>query len=330
MSIVKFLKSKKHKYYNDNVIKNEYKRDCQNYINWHYKNPENKTQNAMEAKILRQTHILEKGMSLSNPRAGFGKDKINELFKFIDEYISMGYDTNSAALKNAVNVLFAYIEFQKNLNFENEELNQKINSYGKYFDKDMSAGIIHLKKEDVLKDAKSDFERFFNSRHSVRQFDSKPVDTEIIKKAVKLAMKAPSACNRQSAKVYLFKNKDDNKYLSEYVAGNTGFADEVQNYLVITADVSAFYDAFERNQIYVDGTLLAMSLVEALHYYGIGSCMLQNGEICQKDKEIRNRLKVFPDNEKIILFIAVGYYKDEFNVAVSQRKNVEDVFKVID
>lgn len=330
MSIIDFLKAKKKKHYSDRLIKKEYKRDCQHYINWHFNNNEKNSQNAMEAKILRQTHILEKGMSLSNPRAGFGKEKIKDLFNFIDEYIGLGYDTQSVALKNAVNVLFAYVDFQKNLNFENEELNNKINGYKEYFSEDMPAGVIKVKKEDIISDAKGDFEKFFKSRHSIRQFDSKPVDVDLIKKAVKLAMKAPSACNRQSAKVYLFKNKDDNKYLSEYIAGNTGFGDEVSNYLVITADVSAFYDAFERNQIYVDATLLALSLVEALHYYGVGSCMLQNGELTNKDEEIRNRLKVIPSNEKIILFIAIGYYKEEFNVAVSKRKHLDDVLKVID
>lgn len=62
------------------------------------------------------------------------------------------------------------------------------------------------------------------------------------------------------------------------IAGNTGFDGEVQNYIVVTSDMSAFYDPFERNQVYVDGGIFTMALVEALHYYGIASCILQNGE----------------------------------------------------
>lgn len=38
--------------------------------------------------------------------------------------------------------------------------------------------------------------------------------------------------------------------------------------------------------------------------------------------------KNIPDNEKIILFIAIGYYKDNFAYAVSHRKNLENVLVV--
>lgn len=67
------------------------------------------------------------------------------------------------------------------------------------------------------------------------------------------------------------RHKATNDALGELIAGNTGFQQEVPNYLVVTADVSAFYDTFERNQVYVEAGLFSMALVEALHYYGIGS-----------------------------------------------------------
>ena len=123
-------------------------------------------------------------------------------------------------------------------------------------------------------------------------------------------------------------DKETNAALGELIAGNTGFQQEVQNYLVVTADVSAFYDTFERNQVYVEAGLFTMALVEALHYYGIGSCILQNGEYYKKNRKFKDICKNIPENERIILFVAIGYYKDEFSYAVSLRKNVEDVFVV--
>ena len=162
----------------------------------------------------------------------------------------------------------------------------------------------------------------------MRQFDSKALNTEDVKKAIKIAQKAPTACNRQASKVYLYTDKLTNDALGELIAGNTGFQQEIQNYLVVTADVSAFYDTFERNQVYVEGGLFSMALVEALHYYGIGSCILQNGEYYNKNKKIKKICKNIPENERIILFVAIGYYKNEFSYAVSLRKNVEDVFIV--
>lgn len=86
-------------------------------------------------------------------------------------------------------------------------------------------------------------------------------------------MHASSACKRQSCEVYFYKNKGTNRKIGELIAGNTGFDDEVQNYRVITSEISAFYDEFERNQVYVDGGIFAMALVEALHHYVILGCI---------------------------------------------------------
>lgn len=73
------------------------------------------------------------------------------------------------------------------------------------------------------------------------------------------------------------------------------------------------------------GGIFTMALVEALHYYGIASCILQNGEYKERNLKFKEICKNIPENEKIILFIAIGYYKDNFTYAVSHRKNLEDV-----
>ena len=44
-------------------------------------------------------------------------------------------------------------------------------------------------------------------------------------------------------KVYFYKDKDVNKELGNLIAGNTGFDGEVQNYIVVTSDMSALLEA---------------------------------------------------------------------------------------
>ena len=44
-------------------------------------------------------------------------------------------------------------------------------------------------------------ENLFNTRHSIRQFGEDKVKIEDIKKAIELAQRAPSACNRQAVRV---------------------------------------------------------------------------------------------------------------------------------
>ena len=253
----------------------EFYQDYKNYKMWNYNNPKIKTRASQESKILRQTHMIEKGMSLSNPRRGFGQAKIADLFKLMDAYLDLGYPSEGMPFQNAICVLKSYVEMQREMNYENSELISKLASYEKYCLPGLMAGIEHENKSHLMEKAKLHYPEFFLSRHSMRQFSDKIVNPADIKKAVQIAQKAPTACNRQAAKVYMYLNEKVNEELSDLIAGNTGFDKDVKNYLVITADVSAFYDTFERNQIYVEAGLFTMALVEALHYYGIGSCVLQ-------------------------------------------------------
>lgn len=50
------------------IIRKSYSNDCDEFLKWQYNNPGIKTKNAYEAKILRQAHVLEKGMSLKKTK----------------------------------------------------------------------------------------------------------------------------------------------------------------------------------------------------------------------------------------------------------------------
>lgn len=302
--------------------------DYRNYSRWNYNNPRVITRSAQESKILRQTHMIEKGMSLSSPRKGFGQQKIQILFEMLDLYLKRGYPSDGMPFQDALCVLNEYVKMQKELGYENPQMEKKLKEYDVLRIKNLQAGICKDTKENMLANINKPFPEFFKSRHSIRQFDNKPVDIEDVKNAVKIAQRAPTACNRQASKVYMYEDESTNKELGKLIAGNTGFDDEVKNYLVVTADVSAFYDSFERNQMYVEAGLFSMALVEALHYNGIGSCILQNGEFHKKNLEFKKICKNIPENERIVLFIAIGYYKESFSYALSLRKNINDIFIV--
>ena len=85
MNIIDFLKEQKKWTVSKYKLWKAYHSDYEEYNHWQYHNPNVKTQNALEAKILRQTHVIEKGMSLSHPREKFGVQKALELLDFIDE-----------------------------------------------------------------------------------------------------------------------------------------------------------------------------------------------------------------------------------------------------
>lgn len=301
--------------------------DYRNYSKYNFGNSFCKTEGSLDGRIIRQTHILEKGMSLEHPRKGFGQKKIEDLLIYIREYQSLGFDMSRFSVVNALNTLDAYVEFQKKLGCSCEKLEKELEPFRVYMNEDLESGICKIQKEELEKQIQGEFPEFFRSRHSIRQFAKKPVEVEIIKEAVALAMKAPSACNRQSPKVYYFKDREKNKEISSFIAGNTGFEEDADKYLIVTADISSYTNAYERNQPYVDGALFAMSLALSLHYYGIGSCFLQAGEIRKKIDGVKKAAQI-PENEVVVLFMAIGYYKDEFDAACSARKPLEDVLIV--
>ena len=330
--IEKFSGIRKRLYYHRDMMF-EYIYDYRNYLKFNYNGKKKKSYASMEAKIYRSAHHLEKGMSLSTPKKTFGIEKAKELFMFLKEYISAGYDREGEAFSNARAVLAGYLKYHWNNGDELKELWDEYRSiFGTDFtDLSQPFGFEKKKKDFIISCSKLEqgYCEFKKSRHSVRQFSEAYVDEEMIIKAVSIARHAPSACNRQSVKVYYYKDQNINKKIGDFIGGNKGFEDEVKNYLVITSSVSSFGNANERNQMYVDAGLFTMSLIEALHYLGIASCILQNGERKNRDKIIRKICVNIPEHERIVLFVAIGHYKENVVYATSHRKNTEHILEIL-
>ncbi|MBS4753334.1 nitroreductase family protein [Nocardioides sp. zg-ZUI104] len=120
----------------------------------------------------------------------------------------------------------------------------------------------------------NDPERFFGTRHSVRDYDDRPVQEDLLMRAVELAINTPSACNRQAWHVRFFRGNDVVRVL-RHQNGNSGFAENVPCVAVVTVDARLFAGAGERNQGWIEGGLFSMSLLYwALHSLGADGCML--------------------------------------------------------
>lgn len=71
-----------------------------------------------------------------------------------------------------------------------------------------------------------------------------------------------------------------------------------------------------------------MSFMYALEYKKLAACPLHASFTHDKEQLFRKLLNI-PDNEKLIVFIAIGQFKDEYTVAKSYRYPVEYVSKEI-
>src|SRR5699024_2441066 len=63
-------------------------------------------------------------------------------------------------------------------------------------------GILEKTNDDFFEGKLKDPERFFLSRHTLRDYSDREVECSTVMRAIKLAMRSPSACNRQAWHVY--------------------------------------------------------------------------------------------------------------------------------
>jgi nitroreductase len=282
----------------------------------------------LEAQITKNYHILEKGLSMPEIKEKFGKEAATNLLIQCEKYVKFGYSLDNNQFLSAIKVLEKYLEYNWQFLDLKEHFNQIVNSLNLQMDH-VDGGAKCLSKEDIYQSIKKDFKEFSANRYSIRNFSDEEVDEKILIDAIRIAQKTPSVCNRQSSKVYIVRKKDLIQKVLSYQNGNRGFGHLVNKLLIVTTDIRYFIGGSERNQPYIDGGMFAMSLLYGLHYYGLGACPLNWCTNYRKDKKFKKMFGI-NDCENIIMIIAIGHLKDKFKVAVSQRRNLEDIVAYID
>lgn len=279
--------------------------------------------------LTKNYHIVEKGLSLPNPRAFFGKEKISKLLTYTRKYITTyGEDYH---VDNINSALRDYVKFHSRYsNYKSEPLIIEIEEYLKFSASTSTTndGGIRVIKANVgdNKFSINEYENFIYSRNSVRDFKPDEVLEEDIVKAIKLSMKTPSVCNRQGWGVYAYFDNNQIDNLLKFQNGNAGFGSHSKCLLIIVGKSKAF-TRFEYNQLYVDAGMFSMSIINALHALGLGACPLN---LCMPYRNEVNLKKVanITADERLIMMVAVGHKKDEYIVAKSPRMNVESVLRI--
>lgn len=141
-------------------------------------------------------------------------------------------------------------------------------------------------------------------------------------------MKTPSVCNRQSSRIRLITNPKLIKNTLDVQGGYRGYK-YPQVLLLLTTDTSSFVDIKERNQVYVDGGLFAMSLLTSLEYVGLAACALNAMFNLEAELNVRQILNI-PENENLIMFITVGNFLEETPYPKSFRYTGKEITKILD
>lgn len=275
--------------------------------------------------MLRENHIIEKGLSLRNTRVGFGQIKVEALLCKLDTYLTRYPVERDDHLLYLFSTVHRYIEYTHEQGVAIDGIEQHYRTLLQHAGLTESdlwpvQGVVQRTREDVLAVCNASFEALANSRHSLRMFSPEPPARELIVEALSLAQRTPSACNRQAWHTHVYTGQQAHDLLIQQ-GGCRGFEHEVPYAILVTADLRAFY-SYEAFQAYIDGGMYVMNLLNALHSKGLGTIPISCGFYQQKLETLRRNFNV-PDNELLIAIVGTGHYPDTFKVADSRRKAVE-------
>lgn len=279
---------------------------------------------ALRAAVIMAYHVLEKGLTMPYRRLDFGHEAVRDLM-FKVNLFEHKFDSSDAQVRYARGVVRAYYELhvRNHFNMSREAVFwDEIRTFLNQMNVEAS-NQFHFTREAFFSNRNASFEEFARSRHTVRHF-SGAIDEGVLKQAVELAMTAPSACNRQHVRVHCVTKPELKRKIFSLQGGNRGFAEYGDRLLIVTTDLEDIRWAEERNDAYTNAGIFIMNLIYSLHYYGIGSCIL-NWSVTKRDDLRLRKLLELPNPESVAALVICGIPPQEFDVAASPRKNLDEI-----
>ena len=167
-----------------------------------------------------------------------------------------------------------------------------------------------------------DLEALYRRRRSVRWFQERPVERELVDKAVAAALQSPSACNRQPFQFRIIDGPDAVEAIASMPMGTRGYAQNVPTIAVVVGQLDAYFSERDRHLIYIDSGLVTMSFILALETLGLGSCVINWPDIEERERAMAKALKLQPW-ERPVMLVAVGYPDGEGGIPFSQKIPLE-------
>lgn len=276
----------------------------------------------VDAKMRIICHTIEKALSLPDCRPDFGKEKILNLISLYHTYEKLGGGKDKNVINLVKSTLYIYVRHREEHGLECKFLSPefKINDSS-----DIECGATPLKssQEDFIA-----FPHIAYSRHSVRNYSDRPVESADIIKAVKLAQTSPSACNRQATRVYAITDSAKIELIKQRHGGIRAFGKPAVIF-VITQDINLYLNEYERNTWLVDGGIFCMNLLYSLNSVGIVNCPVIWGGMDDEDKFL-SEIAGIPDNERTVLLVVGGYAPENgVKTPCSSKRPVETILRIV-
>lgn len=280
----------------------------------------------LSARIIYNVHALEKGLSRNHDlRPGFGRKALSDLNDALVLYRRFDFDQSAFAYVEGLRILRRYLELH-------DQLGHDVSFVAEIVDPEFlephphtaeGAGFRVLDRVEKQGNRRKPFDQLARDRVSVREFSGEPVDHDSVSRAIDMALKTPSVCNRQGWRVHWI---EDRTVMAEVLKEQRGFGYHQlpEVLLCITVSTATFVSPVERNQAFVDGGLFSMSVLYGLEHEGLAAVPL-NACLYSRAQRIIRRVVPIPDAEVIVMFIAVGSFPDTSKVPASTRRPLASV-----
>lgn len=149
------------------------------------------------------------------------------------------------------------------------------------------------------------------SRRSIRKYEDKPVDREMIKALIRTAQYAPSAHNTQPWEFFVIEDKEALKDL-RHIQRSASFAENAPLAILVCGDKNKSFSREKEGWSYIDIDCSAATenLLLAAHALGLGACWCGATPMTKPMAALSERFNL-PENIKPFSIVVVGYPAEE-------------------
>lgn len=272
----------------------------------------------IEGEMIRNYHVIEKGLSMPEFRPGFGAEPVTRLVQLVRR---LELDQRPADNRQHLAAKAVLVTYRERHQAIGHVAAGRVPAELVTPEPACGGTKAHVPANPADLEA---FARTVRTRSSVRNFipDRAP-DMQTVNQAIDDARWSPSVCNRQTARVHLYTGDKATEML-KHQSGNRGFGHRVPLLIIVTSDLRYFSGVNERYQGWIDGGMFAMLLLLGLHARGLGAVSLNWSVLNKNDTAIRKPAGI-PDHERIIMMIGCGVPEPGCVVPVSMRRSVEEI-----